>query len=249
MKQFFILISFLFSAIIGQAQNIDSILAIPQVLELSISTPQPRLNESFKISLEANYIKAQIFKSTFRHLEFAEDIGNTDDRMMILNVKSPQKGKNQIGPLHFTINGIAYSTNKINYEVIDALPSVDQGLWFRKVFVNDSTFCVIIEQRIPANRRTMKISESETKYSVAPINENVVSFKNTYSIDGLRGMTSTSYSDFKSIYDVNGNEKEFMTEYSITYFSIIDKKATVRITKDTFQNLPADYKFEDIIVQ
>lgn len=249
MKQFFIFISFLFSAIAGKAQNIDSLLAVPQVLELNISTPQPRLNENFKISLEANYIKAQIFKSTFGYLEFAEDIGNTDDGMMNLNVKTTQKGKNQIGPLHFTINGIDYSTNKIEYEVIDALPNVDRGLWFRKVFINDSTFCLIIEQRIPANRKTTKISETETKYSIEPVEENVVSFKDAYSIDGLRGLTSTTYSDFGSIYDANGNEKEFMTGYSITYFSIIDGKDKIKITKDKFQNLPTNYKFEDIIVQ
>lgn len=249
MKQFFISIFILFSVVVGRTQNIDSILAIPQLLELNISTPQPRLNEKFKISLDEHYIRAQIFKSTFGQLEFAEDFGNTDDGMMILNVKATHKGKNQIGPLHFSIDGIEYSTNKIVYEVIDALPNVDKGLWFRKVFINDSTFCLIIEQRIPANNKTTNISETDTKYSTEPINENVVSFKYTYSIDGLRGSTSTTYSDFGSIYDANGNEKQFMAAYSINYFSIIDKKAKIKITKDKFQNLPADYKFEDIIVQ
>ncbi len=249
MKQIFISILFLFAAFVGRTQNMDSILKTPQVLELSISSPQPRLQEKIKISLDANFIRLHVFKSAFGQFEFAEDFGNTDDGMMTLNVIPTEKGKHQIGPLHFTINGTECSTNKIEYEVIDPLPNVDNGLWFRKVFTNDSTFCVIIEQRIPANSKITKISDKETRYSTEPLSENVVSFKYSYSIDGLRGRTSTTYSDFGSIYDTNGKEKKFMTGYSISYFSIIDKKAKIRITKDKFQNLPTDYNFEDIIVQ
>lgn len=249
MKQLFVTIAFSFPTFVGMSQNIDSILKIPQVLELSISTPQPRLKEKVKISLDANFVRVHIFKSTFGQFEFVEDVGNTDDGIMSLNVTATQKGKNKIGPLSFTINGTKCSTNQIEYEVIDPLPNVDKGLWFRKIFTNDSTFCIIIEQRIPANSKTIKISDKKTKYLTEPISENVASFKYSYSINGLRGRTSTTYSDFGSIYDDKGNEKKFMTGYSISYFSIIDKKAKIKITKDKFQNLPTDYKFEDIIVQ
>ncbi len=233
----------------GLTQNIDSFLSVPQTLELKISTPQPRLEEKFQISLDINYIRAHIFKSAFGKIQLTGESGSMDADLMTLNVNAIKKGKNEIGPLQFMLNGTQYSTNKIEYEVIDALPNTDNGLWIRKVFTSDSTFCIIIEQRIPANSRTTKISDKETKYWTEPANDNITRFKFTYSIDGLRGSTATSFSDFGSIYDDNGQQKRFMSGYSITYFKIVDKKKRIVITKDKFENIPQDYKFEDIVIQ
>jgi hypothetical protein len=230
-------------------QNIDSILSVPQTLELNISTPQPRLKEKFQISLDINYVRAHIFKSAFGNIQLAGEIGNTEADLMTLNINALKKGKNEIGPLQFTLNGTQYSTNKIEYEVIDPLPNTDNGLWIRKVFTSDSTFCIIIEQRIPANRRVTEISEKETKYWTDPVSDNLAKFKFTYSVDGLQGGTAASYSDFGSIYDTKRQQKNFMSGYSITYFTIVDKKKRIIITEDKFENIPADYKFEDIVIQ
>jgi len=238
-----------FTTLLGLTQNIDSFLSVPQTLELKISTPQPRLKEKFQISLDINYVRAHIFKSALGKIQLADEVGNTDGDLMTLNVNALKKGKNEIGPLQFTLNGTTYSTNKIEYEVIDALPNTDNGLWFRKVFTSDSTFCIIVEQRIPANSRVTKVSEKETKYWTEPVSDNIARFKFTYSVDGLQGSNSASYSDFGSIYDDKGEQKQFMSGYSITYFKIIDKKKKIVITKDKFDNIPSDYKFEDIVIQ
>ena len=249
MKIFVSTLLFIATAISGYAQNIDSFLAIPQTLELKISTPQPRLKEKFQITLDANYVRVHIFKSALGKIQPANEIGDTNDGMMTLNVNALKKGKNEIGPLEFEINGTKYSTNKITYEVVDALPNVDKGLWFRKVVTSDSTFCIIIDQRIPANSKTTIISEKETKYSTEAINNNVARFKNSYSIDGLQGGDGSSYTDYSSIEDDKGEEKQFMRSYSITWFRIKDRKKKIVITKDKFQDLPAGYRFEDIVVQ
>lgn len=249
MKKIIVTVFFSLTTLWGLTQNIDSFLSVPQTLELKISTPQPRLKEKFQISLDINYVRAHIFKSALGKIQLAEEIGNTDADLMTLNVNAVQKGKNEIGPLQFTLNGTTYTTNKILYEVIDALPNTDKGLWFRKVFTSDSTFCIIIEQRIPANSRVTKLSEKETKYWTEPVNDNIARFKFTYSVDGLRGSTAVSFSDFGSTYDDKGEQKQFMSGYSITYFEIVDKKKKIVITKDKFDNIPSDYKFEDIVIQ
>lgn len=228
---------------------IDSMLAIPQTLNLKISSPQPRLKEKVEISLDINYVRAQIFKTEIGKFEVAEDIGNSNENLMIMKVVALVKGKQSMGPLAFTMNGTKYTTNKIEYEVIESLPKVDKGLWFRKVVTSDTTFCIIIEQRIPANSKVTKISKKETKYWTEPTHENICRFKNSYSIDGLDGGDGATYSDFGYTIDGKGLRKEYMAGYSITYFRIRDKNKKITITKDKFENLPAEYKFENIIVQ
>ncbi len=228
---------------------IDSMLAIPQTLNLKISSPQPRLKEKVEISLDINYVRAQIFKTEIGKFEVTEDIGNSNENLLIMKVAALVKGKQSMGPLSFTMNGTKYTTNKIEYEVIESLPKVDKGLWFRKVVTSDTTFCIIIEQRIPANSKVTKISEKETKYWTEPTHDNICRFKNSYSIDGLDGGDGATYSDFGYTIDDKGLRKEYMAGYSITYFRIKDKNKKITITKDKFENLPADYKFENIIMQ
>jgi hypothetical protein len=233
----------------AESHLIDSVLAIPQTLELKISSPQPRLKEKIEVSLDINWVRAQIFKTEFGKFTAAEEIGNTDANLMVMKVNAVRKGKQSMGPLYFTMNGTKYTTTKIEYDVIDALPNVDKGLWFRKVMTSDTTFCIIIEQRIPANNKVEKVSAKETKYYTEPTNDNITRFKYSYSIDGLDGNNSASYSDFGHIIDAKGIRKEYMSGYSITFFKIINKNKKIKITKDKFENVPTDYKFEDIIVQ
>jgi hypothetical protein len=231
------------------AHFIDSMLAIPQTLTLKIASPQPRLKEKVEISLDVNYVKAQIFKTEIGKFEVAEDIGNSNENLMMMKVAALIKGKQSMGPLSFIMNGTKYTTNKIEYEVIEPLPNVNKGLWFRKVVTSDTTFCIIIEQRIPANSKVTKISKNATKYWTEPTHDNICRFKNSYSIDGLNGGDGATYSDFGYITDEKAVRKEYMAGYSITHFRIKDKNKKIIITKDKFENVPVDYKYENIIVQ
>ena len=228
---------------------LDSMLAIPQTLDLKISSPQPRLNENVEISLEINYIKAQIFKTEFGKFEYSQDIGTSNENLMIMKVKPMKAGKQSMGSLSFIMNGTKYTTNKIDYEVIEALPNVDKGLWFRKVMTSDTSFCIIIEQRIPANSKVTKISAKETKYWTEPTNDNIVRFKNSYSVNGLEGGDGTTNSNFGYVIDEKKVRKEYMSGYSINYFRILERQKKIKITKDLFVNIPTDYKFQEIIVQ
>jgi hypothetical protein len=66
----------------AESHLIDSVLAIPQTLELKISSPQPRLKEKIEVSLDINWVRAQIFKTEFGKFTAAEEIGNTDANLM-----------------------------------------------------------------------------------------------------------------------------------------------------------------------
>lgn len=139
-----------------------------------------------------------------------------------MNVTALKPGKNEIGPLEFFLDKTKYTTNKITYEVIDPLPTTDKGIWFRKVITSDLTFCIITEQRIPDNTKTTKKSDSIT-FTTEPEYNEIVKFKDSYSIAGVNGSNSHSSTNFSSIM-INGEERQFMYGYSIYYFSIEAKR-------------------------
>jgi hypothetical protein len=166
-----------------------------------------------------------------------------------MNVNALKKGKTEIGPLEFTLDKTKYSTNKITYEVIEPLPDTDNGLWFRKVDMTDNTFCIIIEQRIPASNKRTVTGENSISFTTEPEHNNIVKFKNTYSIKGLNSTNSRSSTNFGSITDKQGNEKQVLFAYAVYYFQITDKKEKIKITRDKLENIPPAYKFEEIIIQ
>ena len=248
MKQTFLFALFISLSIFGWTQNIDSMLKEPQSIELTISTPQPRLNETFQVSIDIDLLRANIFKSLAGKVQLSNDVSNTDNGELTMNVNAITKGKNEMGPIVFFLDQTKYTTNKIAYEVVGPLPNVDNGIWFRKVMTSDSTFCIIIEQRIPAQSKTTTKSDSSISLTTEPEYNEIVKFKDSYSIDGVSGSNSHSNTNFSSV-NINGEEKHFMYGYSVYYFNIVDKQAKIKITKDKFQNFPNDYKFEDISIQ
>lgn len=248
MKQTPIFIVALFITIFGKTQNIDSIFAEPQIVELTISTPQPRLKEIFQISLDVNHLRANIFKSFAGKIQLSTDISVTDNDELTMNVTAIKKGKNEIGPLEFYLDKTKYTTNKITFEVIEPLPNTDKGVWLRKVMTSDSKFCIIIEQRIPAKNKTTYSTDNSISMTTEPEYNEILKFKETYSIEGLSGSSSNSSTNFSSV-TIEGEERPFMYGYSVYYFNIKDKKDKIIITKDKFQNIPVDYKFDDIVIQ
>ena len=145
MKQIFLSIGLFIVFEKIQSQDLDSFLSIPQTIELKISTPQPRLGETFQITLDINHLRANIFKSLNGKVRLSDDITSSNTADLAMNVVALKKGKTEIGPIEFFLDKTKYTTNKITYEVIDELPGTDNGLWFRKVNTGEKMFCIIIE--------------------------------------------------------------------------------------------------------
>jgi len=248
MKPILLFSCFFLVSVCGMTQNIDTIPGEPQTIELTMSTPQPRLNETFQISIDINHLRETIFMPLLRKAQLSADVNITGNNNLAINVNALKKGKNEIGPLAFFLNNTKYTTNKIVYEVIDALPNVDRGIWFRKVMTSKTTFCIIIEQRIPASSKMTTEADNSIKYLTEPEYSEIVKFKDGYSINGVNGGNSLINTDFGSV-SIKGEDKEFMSGFSVYYFTIIDRNATIKITKDKFQNIPDGYTFEDINIQ
>lgn len=219
-----------------------------QTLKLSISNPQPRIGDEFELTLNIKDLKSEIFKSVSNKVQIVSENTTSGKGDMKINVIAIKKGINELGPLILSLNGISYTTNKVSFEVVDSLPNVDEGLWFRKITKTDSTFSIIIEQRIPANEKTTHTSENSVTYTTEPETSEYVKLKDSFSVSGLSSDGSSISTDFTTI-AAGIQEKRFMRCFSVYNFVIDDKKQKIVITKDLFNDLPKTYNFKEIKVQ
>ena len=163
---------------------------------------------------------------------------------MDLKVEATGKGKHTLGPLEFTLNGITYTTNKIEYEVVDPLPAVTKGIWIRTVFLNDSTFCLLIDQRIPEKAKTTVNSDKSTTYTNVPDYPGILKLRESYSVPGLSGNGSSSNTSEATL----GEDMPYLSAFSIYYFKIKNGSTKIVIPTTDFENIPADYSMKDIVV-
>lgn len=243
MKKTLLTYLLLFSAMFSWAQTNTS-----QEIKLYTSTPQPRQGETFQIYIHTEQLQSAIFKPLNGQLDFSpsNETGRNEAKIS-QSVLASKTGQMEIGPIEFNINGVTYTSNALKYEVIEALPQTDEGLWIRKVMTGDKTFCIIIEQRIPYINQNSKSSKNSYSYSSSPA-ESTVKMKNFFSMDGLSQQNSNSETKVESI-TIKGKERSFTWEYGIYYFTITDPKAKIIFTKEHFENIPAKHKFENIKVQ
>ncbi len=248
MKNSFLITSLLLLVLNARSQTVDSIITAPQTIKVSMSTPQPRLNETFEITVDASDIRDNIFKSVKGRLGFPEDMGSMESGKLKTKVKALSLGKNQMGPFEFYIDKTRYTSAIISYEVIDPLPQTDKGIWIRQIRTGEDAFCIIIEQRIPAVTKSGRTADNGISITTEPVAEEMVEFKYNDSIDGISAGNSERTSSFSSL-EKDGENIPFKYSFGIYHFSIKDDKAKIRITRDLFKNLPEDYKFEEIVVQ
>ena len=219
-----------------------------QSLELSISNPQPRVGDDFYLSVDISDLKSELFKSLSNKVQISTDYITGDNGQLKIKITASNKGIAELGPLSFSLNGTTYSTNKVTYEVIDELPQVDNGLWIRKVRKDETTFYLIIEQRIPAKIVTAKNDDNSITTSTEPETEEFVKINSDYSIEGLSTDFSSTSSDYSSFVET-GIRKHYMNCFSFYTFKIEDKTQKIVLSRDLFENLPKTYKFEEIKVQ
>ena len=244
MKQNIILLGVLILANTITAQNQKS---NTRFLELSISNPQPRLNEGATVSLNIEPLKRTILDN-LPQIGNKEIIKSSAGPYTLFSLKTPEKGKYEVGPLEFMINDTRYITNKILYEVIDPLPETDNGLWIRYIKQSDSTFCIIIEQRIPADSVFKKRDFESLKNALTEdhialflrLGQNGGDILLCKSAGNQRGNTSST---------VNGIQKTYEQSRYSYFMLVLNRHEHIVLTSKDFVNLPSDYKFEDIIVQ
>lgn len=220
-----------------------------QTLNLSISNPQPRIGQSFTVTVNIDTLNETLFHflSPQFKVSLSKDQCSTTPEMSV-DLEAKKIGKNEIGPLTIEFNGIKYKTNKISFNVDDSLPTVNKGYWIRKVKVDDTTVLILTEQRIPALTYydhsansiniTTKTNDDEKEAELTWMDADVANAK--VNMTGGR-------SEMQSIY-VKDKELKYKYCYWGYKITIIDQNKPVILRKSDFTNLPDYYKFENIIV-
>lgn len=229
------------------------IFCFSQQLQLEISNPQPRQGQVFTLSVNVDTLSSMFFKSSNNKFNVSQS--STSNHLFSVDYIAEKLGDNQIAPLMLNFNGVNYTTNALKFEIIDSLPPVNQGLWIRKVRLNDSLFCIIIEQRMPAKEYITTNGNSKNITIKADDNESPVEMKRndiTRVIDQIENVSfegSTVTTGTQTITSYTSAELlNCSYSFAVYKLKVTDKSKPAIITKDIFNNLPDYYQFKNIVL-
>ena len=216
-----------------------------QQLSISLSTPQPRLGEHFRISIDIDTLNKTFFSFLKNKFTLLPAINDCQENPNIgVEAIATKLGHNEIGPLRLELNGMKFTTDKIVFDVVDSLPAVNQGFWIRKMKVNDSVFFLLIDQRIPALTYNSATDNSITITTKTNDEDShpaeLLSFNPNYDFAGSRGTNG-----YASIY-LPTKTLKFKYSFWAYRITIKNKAKNFVLKKEDFDYLPAYYKFEDI---
>jgi hypothetical protein len=141
----------------SNAQNEQSAPPAPAKSELTSSTPMPRVNGPFFVSINIKKLRENMYESMAPKIKNAKVTNNGAAELQLLSITPEKTGPFEIGPVEYVVNNIKYTTNRLVVQVAEELPYTDTGLWISKVPVDDKEFCIIIEQRAPIESVTTKV--------------------------------------------------------------------------------------------
>jgi hypothetical protein len=213
-----------------------------------MSSPQPRLGQSFTISVSVDTLADILFRPVSGNFKISpgKDASNQASSFVI-TAEAKAIGKQHIGPLKLEFNGIKFTTDKMEFDVIDSLPAVDKGLWIRKVMVNDTEFSILMDQRIPTSPYTSKTDSSITTEYKARDGSTGTTLVTNDEAENIRSNGSTTSSSPQTV-SLQGKESGVNYYFGVYNFVIVDKKKPVVLRKSDFKDLPPDFKFQDIVV-
>lgn len=242
MKYIFFLLLFNFLNSYGYCQKSNS--KDSTLIEFIFSNPQPRINENISLNIRTAILIDTIFNSLPPADQMNVSKSYPND-LSIGYLKTDKIGKFKIGSMHFSMNGTNYYSKEMTYEVIDSLPETDKGLWIRAVKIDDSTFCLIIEQRIPKTGKEYYDS-SKPNLVLYDVNlRNVAFYSSNINLTPMKG-EGLSFSNDKKV--GNGKRSYFQSSY-ISFIRILNRHVKITLTKDDFLNIPEDYIFQNIVIQ
>ena len=244
MKQIKLIIFFIFLIDYGYGQNNVLKGRDSTLIEIVLSNPQPRINEYTSINIKTSSLIDTIFNSLSEG-DKNNVIKSYPNDLTIGYVETSKIGKFKIGGLNFSMNKTNYYTKELNYEVIDSLPKSDNGLWIRAVMIDDSTFCLIMEQRIP---NIQNEAHDSSRPNLVLYNTNLRSATFAPSTSNLTSMKGEGSSSLKNNL-VRNVEKSFLESSYISFIRIVNRNVKITLTKYDFENIPKDYIFHDIIIQ
>jgi hypothetical protein len=218
-----------------------------QTLELKISNPQPRLGQSFTISVDIDTVSSTVFSSLSNKFKLSTGKNAGGDALSAIATEAvvTKTGRNKIGPFSIDINGKKYSTNAVEFDIVDSLPAVDKGFWIRTSRLNDSTVLVLTDQRIPALTYYDHTDNALTITKQTNGDDEEAKLNEAEDVENAKVNMQLGQSEMQSI-QLAARELNFKSHFWVYKVSIIDKSKPVVLHKAVFKNIPNYYNFKDI---
>jgi hypothetical protein len=225
MKNYFILILFFILILHVNGQKIS----------LKTIYPEPRVGQSFSITLELDFIKDYFEKTLPNEMKF-KSYSAFSNFSHDINVN--ETGNFTIGPLEFEFNGNKYWTDTLIINVIEKLEA-KEGIWIRLMNVGNTQF-VVIEQHIDNNWEIDEVSQNSFSMSISPENAEFAELIEN-PIEGLefynrQSSTSSISKDGENTFGVS-------LAYSRKIYRITNETGKeIKLTDKFFKNLPLKAK-------
>jgi len=222
-----------------------SISCYSQTLELDLSLPQPRLGQSFYLTVSSDTLSKQIFNFAPDKFKVNSYLALSGEQTSFsVQLQALKIGQNEIGPLTFNFNGHTYKTNVIKFTVADSLPHVNKGIWIRKVPINDTTVYIMIDQRIPIHNRITRKNDNSISMS-GEVNDNQKEAE-LKSEDMENAKIENWGSSSETGLDIAGSGSSYASFYKCYKVTIIQKSKPLILEKQAFDNWPDYYQFQNI---
>jgi len=208
-------------------------------LTISIDNPEPRVGQEVVFSISFDFLN-DYFDGQFEDgVEFPrtsysfDDTYQTIDKKVIFNdVKTYT-----VGPFNFEFNGVKYTTDSIEVNVLPAL-IIEEGLWLRQFNFQDNTY-LIVEQFIKNNNSYSYGGDKPENKEFASLNHLLsdginLEFKSSFSKTVIPKNTKPGLPGFS--YQI----QKYKVNYTYNY------KGAYKLSKKDFIDLPSTFDLNNI---
>ncbi len=205
-------------------------------LKIEINNPEPRVGQSFTFSIKLDFLGDYFNKELANNIDLTHSakISSMQSNNFEREIIFEEAGKHKIGPFNFEFNGVKYTTETIEINILPELP-LENGLWVRVTELNGQQY-LIIEQLI--NNESDKTEEKE----FADINENLrKKLKLYYSSSETKTLRpkNAGYSDVGFSYSIKKYENKYDKNLGEEYL----------LLKTDFNNLPKNFSLGKIKIK
>lgn len=217
--------------------NISTLKA--QEVKLETNYPEPRVGQSFNITLQLDFIEDYLKESLQDGLELSKKFAFSDYSR---DIKANEAGQYTIGPLSFEFNGKTYKSDSITINVIEPLTK-KEGIWIRQVEFDETTF-LILEQFINKDWDTKDDKDGNTFMSISSEDIEFASIQEN-PIDGLTFSRRHSITNTMPIDDKDRFGPSL--GYSRQIYVVTNQTGKqIELKKKYFENFPKNTKLHEL---
>lgn len=216
------------------------------LIPLHVDNSEPRVGETITLSFNVSFLIETIKAQSKDSLQFVANSMGYQSRndKLLSKIKYETEGVHVVGPFSFTFNGVDYTTDSIEVNVLPSIPN-EVGIWVRTVIEEGETY-VIIEQNMKDNDKTSKKHKANKAYPMGMSEEKQASLQENPE-EGLRFnrvFMNISSSSVEIGKESSHSLRHYYSKFKVTLSD--EYQSDGELKPEYFTNLPRDFKLDKI---